>query len=80
MKTFLLGYCFTLQHNPFFFDGLKVKAPHFSSWYFMQHYNVLTFYFSFIIVIRHSVLHIVYYMVLLLSTSICCVSIAAVFI
>ena len=43
----------------------------------MQHYNVLTFYFSLIIVIMHSMLHIVYYMVLLLSTSIACVFIAA---
>ena len=43
----------------------------------MQHYNVLTFYFSLIIVIMHSMLHIVYYMVLLLSTSIVCVFIAA---
>ena len=39
----------------------------------MQHYNVLMFYFSLIIVIRHSMLHIVYYMVLLLSTSMVCV-------
>ena len=39
----------------------------------MQHYNVLTFYFSLIIVVLHSMLHIVYYMVLLLSTSIVCV-------
>ena len=39
----------------------------------MQHYNVLMFYFSLIIVIGHSMLHIVYYMVLLLSTSIVCV-------
>ena len=43
----------------------------------MQHYNVLTFYFSLIIVIMHSMLHIVYYMVLLLSISIVCVFIAA---
>ena len=43
----------------------------------MQHYNVLTFYFSLIIVIMHSMLHIVYYMVLLLSNSIVCVFIAA---
>ena len=42
----------------------------------MQHYNVM-FYFSLIIVIMHSMLHIVYYMVLLLSTSIVCVFIAA---
>ena len=43
----------------------------------MQHYNMFTFYFSLIIVIMHSMLHIVYYMVLLLSTSIACVFIAA---
>ena len=30
MKTFLLGYHFTLQQHYFFFiDGLKVEAPHF---------------------------------------------------
>ena len=43
----------------------------------MQHYSVLTFYFSLIIVIMQSMLRIVYYMVLLLSTSIVCVFIAA---
>ena len=39
----------------------------------MQHYNALKFYFFLTIVVLHSMLHIVYYMVLLLSTSIVCV-------